>query len=166
MSACFSGKYHLAIRFGQEANQLFEHIGHSWGLASTLPRLGFAYLGVNELDTARELFQRGLNISQKLDMTPMSLYALAGIACTVLPENQNAGINLLGYVVTHDKTPMAFIEKPLSLLESSVQSALTKNIHTRKKENNTISISEMVKWIGQEVNLSQGIQYNGNDDEH
>ncbi|MFU8827465.1 MAG: AfsR/SARP family transcriptional regulator, partial [Brevefilum sp.] len=118
MSACFTGNYHLAIRFGEEAYQLFEIVGHSWGMASTLPRLGFAHLGLGAVKEARGLFLQGMNLSQKLEMAPLHLYALAGLAMTMLQAgNQETAIDLLSFVTRHPKTPMAYLEQPLSMLD-------------------------------------------------
>jgi hypothetical protein len=146
MSACFSGDHQLAIRFGDEAYQLFEEIGHSWGLASTLPRLGFAYLGSGKVKAASDLFLRGVNLSQKMDMAPMSLYALAGGACTLLQtEHREAAIDLLGYVMVHPMTPVAFLEHPLGLLDPAVQAALNKKTRLLRKKGTSEPIGEVIE---------------------
>jgi tetratricopeptide (TPR) repeat protein len=125
MSACFTGNHQLAIHFGEEAYQHFEDIGHSWGLASTLPRLGFAHLALGEVKEAHALFLRGVKLSQEFDMAPLSLYALAGIACTMLQKgNQKAAIDLLSYVVVHPKSPLTFLDQPLGLLNPLVKQAI------------------------------------------
>jgi predicted ATPase/DNA-binding SARP family transcriptional activator len=156
MSACFSGNHHLAIRFGEEAYQLFEDIGHRWGLASTLPRLGFAYLGLGEVKNAHSLFIRAVSLSQSVDMIPMSLFALAGIACTMLHTgNQKAAIDLLSYVVAHPKSPSAFLDQMLSTLDPCVQAALTKKSRAFSTQGTLETISEVVKRF--RIDLDDGL---------
>lgn len=145
MSACFMGNHHMALSFGEEAYQLFDEIGHNWGLASTLPRLGFAQLGLGEVSEARALFLRGLNLSQKSDMPPLSLYALAGLACTMLTEgDQEAAIDLLSYVVVHPKTPMAYLDQPLGMLDSPVRGAIRKKTRMLGAEGTLETIDEVL----------------------
>ena len=146
MSACFTNNYHLAIRYGEEAYQLFDDIGHSWGLASTLPRLGFAYLGLGEVKNAFALFLRGVNLSQKSDMAPLSLYSLAGIAFTMLETGPpEVGIDLLSFVLVHPKTPMAFINQPLGTLDPSVRAKLKKKSNSLRKEGLSETIGEVLE---------------------
>ena len=146
MSASFNGNHHLAIQFGEEAYQLFEEIGHSWGLASTLPRLGFAHLGLGEVNDARALFLRGLDLSKKSDMAPMSLYALAGIAFVMQQEgHQESAIDLFSYVVAQPKTPMAFLDQPLSMLDPSIRAALMKKTREHSSDVTPEMIDEVIE---------------------
>ena len=146
MSACFIGNYHLAIRFAEEAFHLFDDIGHRWGLSSTLIRWGFAHLGLGEVDKAHEMFRRGLKLSQTYEMAPLSLYALSGIACVMLREEKNKqALDLLSYVLEHPKTPMAYLDQPLSLLEPSVRTALEKKTHQVHKDGKQRSVTEVIE---------------------
>lgn len=145
MSACFAGNYQLAIRSGDEAYQLFEEIGHSWGLASTLPRLGFAHLGMAQVEEARRLFQQGMRLSQQIDMVPLTLFALSGIAMTMLKgENQAAAIDLLSYVVVHPKAPAAFLNLPLGMLDPADLSVLKKRMRMLEEKGFSEPVSEMI----------------------
>jgi predicted ATPase/DNA-binding SARP family transcriptional activator len=146
MSACFAGNYHQAIRYGEEAYQLYEEIGHNWGLASTLPRLGFAHLGLGEVKEARAFFLRGVNLSQKSDMTPLALYALAGIGCMMLNEGkQAAALDLLSYVLAHPKTPMAYLDQPLGMLNPLVQQAIKVKSRELRAIGELETISEIIE---------------------
>lgn len=145
MSACYTGNQHLGLRYGEEAYQLFEEIGHKWGLASTLPRLGFAHLGLGMVKEAQALFLRGVNLSQELDIAPLSLYALGGIACTMLQVgDQEAAIDLLSYVMAHPKTPMAHLNQPLSMLDPPVRAAVKKKTRALGAERTLETISEVI----------------------
>jgi tetratricopeptide (TPR) repeat protein len=118
MSAFFLGDYHQARRIGQEALQLFKEIDHRWGISSSLSRVGFANLGLGQVDSARKAFIQALWFSQQEKMAPLSLYALAGIACVKLQTGKmEPGINLLDFVMNHTRMPKAFLDQVICLLK-------------------------------------------------
>ncbi len=146
MSACFIGNYHLGIRYAEEAFHIFDDIGHRWGLSSTLTRWGFAHLGRGDVDKAYEMFRRGLKLSQTDEMAPLSLYSLAGIAFVMLrEENNEQALDLLSYILEHPKTPMAYLDQPLGLLEPSIRTALEKKTHQLHKEKKLRPVTEVIE---------------------
>lgn len=117
MSACFLIRYEEALNIGKEALEVFTEIGHRWGISSSLSRMGFAYIGMGSISLAREMFVKALKLSHQNNMIPLSLYALAGIACSMLHEGQKkAGSELFRYIMQHPKTPKAYLDQALCLM--------------------------------------------------
>ncbi len=109
--AYFLEDYEKAVAFGEQALELFEDIGHRWGACISLCRLGFAYLGNGNIQEAKSKFFTALDQSTLSQLTPLSLYALAGIASVmVLEENEEEGWHLFNYVQSHPKTPALYID--------------------------------------------------------
>jgi tetratricopeptide (TPR) repeat protein len=109
--AYFLEDYEKAVAFGEQALELFEDIGHRWGTCISLCRLGFAYLGSGKILEAKSNFFTALDQSTISQLTPLSLYALAGIASVmVLEKNEEEGWDLFNYVQSHPKTPALYIE--------------------------------------------------------
>jgi predicted ATPase/DNA-binding SARP family transcriptional activator len=111
MGAYFLEDYKTAIGFGEQALELFTGIGHRWGICISLGHLGFANLGMGRIQKAKTYFYDALKLSSDSLMAPLSLYALAGIACTfLLEEEEKEGIELFKYVQSHPKTPALYID--------------------------------------------------------
>lgn len=112
MSAYFLEEYPQAVKFGEEGYQIFQEIAHRWGICTSLSRLGFAYVGLGDTGRAMEYFKKALQLSKKNRMVPLSMYALAGIACTLvrMGEEQRA-LSLFRYVQQHPQTPLPYLQK-------------------------------------------------------
>ena len=114
MSACFLGEYPQAIRFGQEGQRIFEETGHRWGVCASLCRLGFATIGLGDVERAKGHFETALRQSQEHQILPLSLYALAGLACTLAQEGEKGrALELFRYVRRHPQTPAPYLEQAL-----------------------------------------------------
>jgi tetratricopeptide (TPR) repeat protein len=125
MSACFLSKYGDALKFGQEAYEKFEEIRHRWGMSCTLTRIGLAYLGLGEIKKAEEVLVKALRLSRSDQMAPLSLYAMAGIACMRYKAGDiRRGMDLMGVVMRHPKTPHAYLDSAISLLDAADQKQL------------------------------------------
>jgi tetratricopeptide (TPR) repeat protein len=111
MGAYFLEDYKMAIEFGEQALELFTGIGHRWGICISLGDLGFANLGLGRIQEAQPFFYDALEQASDSLMAPLSLYALAGIACTfLLEEEEKEGIELFKYVQSHPKTPAIYLD--------------------------------------------------------
>lgn len=112
MSACFLKDYESALNFGNEAYETFKNLSHRWGLSSSLSHKGFAYLGLGQVDMAREQFLRALEISQDNQLVPLSLFALAGLACVLMLSGQKtSSLELYMYVKQHPKIVTAYLQQ-------------------------------------------------------
>ncbi|MFV1949490.1 MAG: tetratricopeptide repeat protein [Anaerolineales bacterium] len=102
--------YQSALKFGEEALVEFRKIGHRWGKCASLSRIAYAKLGLCELTEARQLFLEALSIAHDHQLDPLSLHALAGIACLkVTTGEKKDGQALMEYVQKHSKTPEIYI---------------------------------------------------------
>ena len=111
IAAYFLEQYEKAIEFGEQAMDLFEDIGHRWGVCISLCRLGFAHLGKGNIQEAKTRFFSALNMSMDSQLTPLSLYALAGIASVLVQEEDfKEGWKLFNYVKSHPTTPAIYID--------------------------------------------------------
>jgi tetratricopeptide (TPR) repeat protein len=112
MSACFLGNFEQALKYGKEALELFEELGHRWEISCSLSRIGFAYIGMGLIDFAQENFRKALEISDQNQMEPLSLYALAGLCCVMMKMGQEKpAFELINYVKHHPKTPKTYLEQ-------------------------------------------------------
>lgn len=106
ISAFFLGKYKESIDFAQQGYDMSVSLGHSWGICTSLCRLGFAHLGLQQTLLAQEKFTESIQLSIKVKMIPLTLYALLGLACIFIIEGQDQiGQALYNYVRQHPKTP-------------------------------------------------------------
>ncbi|MFC2064006.1 BTAD domain-containing putative transcriptional regulator [Chloroflexota bacterium] len=107
----FLEDYETAIGFGEQALELFREIGHRWGICASLCHLGFAYLGKGNIQKAKIFFYDALKQALDSQLSPLSLYALAGIASTlVLEEEKKEGLTIFEYVQSHPKTPALYVD--------------------------------------------------------
>jgi tetratricopeptide (TPR) repeat protein len=153
MSAYFMGNFNQALRLGEESLQLFEEIDHRWGKASSLSRIGFAHLGLGKIELARDVFIQALQLSQQEKMAPLSLYAMAGMACVRLQTGKmDPGLNLLGFVSNHPKMPKAFLDQALCLMKE-FEGTLLNNLSTGS---NLIDQDDRFTNFVEEILLSSG----------
>jgi predicted ATPase/DNA-binding SARP family transcriptional activator len=114
MSAYFQGDYALAEKFGREGYQVFGDISHYWGMCTSLCRLGFAEIGLGEIEGAREYFVDALRKSRERQMHTLSLYALAGLACTLAQEEERqVASELFSFVKNHPQTAQPYLDQAL-----------------------------------------------------
>jgi predicted ATPase/DNA-binding SARP family transcriptional activator len=121
MSAYFLEDYVQAVEFGREGLEIFEELGHRWGICTSFCRLGFAYIGLGDLATARTDFLQALEQSRDYHMVPLSLYALLGTACIQAQcgeERKAAG--LFRYVQSHPQTPSIYIQNAVRWIEKEI----------------------------------------------
>jgi predicted ATPase len=112
MAAYFQDDYDLAVQYGLQGYQMFDTLGHRWGLVTSLSRLGFAYLGLGELEKATEYFGTSLVQSRKSEMTPQVLYALAGLACVFAQQGEDLkALDLYRYVKQNPLTPAVYVQQ-------------------------------------------------------
>jgi predicted ATPase/DNA-binding SARP family transcriptional activator len=111
MSAYFLEQYELAIELCQAGRDVFQEVGHRWGLSSALSRLGLAYLGAGDNVQARACFLEALNLARSSQMTPLLLFAAAGMASVWASEGDvERAAALFGYVRRHPETPAVYVE--------------------------------------------------------
>lgn len=111
MSAYLLDEHEQAVELGEEGLQLFEEIGHRWGICTSLGRLGFAHLGVGDVEGAKAYFESALQEARQDHMLPLTLYALAGLACIMAQEGREAAAReLFCYVQRHPQTPALYLE--------------------------------------------------------
>ncbi len=111
IGAYFLEDYKGAIDFGEQAVKLFKSINHVWGTCASLGHLGFTHLRMGEIKRAQNIFYDSLELTSDSEMVPLSLYALAGIACTRVKEgNEKGGTRLFKYIQSHPKTPALYVE--------------------------------------------------------
>lgn len=119
MSAYFLEEYPQALQLGLEGYQTFEEIGHRWGMCTSLSRLGFAYIGLGDTGKAKGYFKNAFRISKQDKMLPLSLYALAGFACTLAQEGEEqTALELYRYVQQHPQTPALYLKEAARWISS------------------------------------------------
>jgi predicted ATPase/DNA-binding SARP family transcriptional activator len=113
MSAYFMEQYTEAVKLAEEGFHLFQSLGHHWGICTSLCRLGFAYIGLGEITHARDCFRDALGQSRMYQMVPLSLYALAGIAATLVHQNDQAvtADQLFRYVRSQPQIPAIYVQQ-------------------------------------------------------
>lgn len=110
MSAALLGEYQLAVDFGRQACQFCEKIGHQWVICLTHCRLTFAYLGLGDIQKARQSVISALEQSGREQMLPLILYALAGAASIYAAQGEErTALELFFFVRRHPQTPGAFL---------------------------------------------------------
>jgi predicted ATPase/DNA-binding SARP family transcriptional activator len=113
MSAYFLEEYPQSIKLAHDGYQIFLTLGHHWGICTSLCRLGFGYIGLGKLSEADGCFRNALGLSRKYQMTPLSLYALAGLAATLIQitGKEKFGLELFHYIQNHPQIPALYIQQ-------------------------------------------------------
>jgi predicted ATPase/DNA-binding SARP family transcriptional activator len=145
MSAGLLGEYQLAVEYGLEACQFCEKIGHQWVICLTHCRLIFAYLGLGEIQKAKQSVIIALEQSGREQMLPILLYALAGAASifAALDEEQ-AACELFSYVRQHPQTPGAFLMQAERWMEGLEEGLLQREDIERLE---SIEIGEIIDRV-------------------
>jgi tetratricopeptide (TPR) repeat protein len=112
MSAYFLEEYTQAVQYGMEGYQIYLSLGHQWGICTSLCRLGFAYIGQGEILKAKDCFNDALEQSRIYQMTPVSMYALVGMAAALAQEGESkAAVELFQYVQSNPQTPALYLQQ-------------------------------------------------------
>ena len=112
MSAYFLEEYTQAAQYGMEGYQIFQSLGHQWGMCTSLCRLGFAYIGQGEIVKAKGCFSEALEQSRVYQMTPVSMYALVGMAALLAQEGDDKmAVELFQYAQNNPQTPALYLQQ-------------------------------------------------------
>jgi tetratricopeptide (TPR) repeat protein len=112
MSAYFLEEYTQAVQYGMEGYQIYLSLGHQWGICTSLCRLGFAYIGQGEILKVKDCFNDALKQSRIYQMTPVSMYALVGMAAALAQEGESkAAVELFQYVQSNPQTPALYLQQ-------------------------------------------------------
>jgi predicted ATPase/class 3 adenylate cyclase len=99
------GDYEEAIRVGRRGFELFDDIGHRWGIGIALCRIGFPTLALGNVDEARILFTDALERAKEYTMESMALYAIGGLASVLAREGLYAeAYDLFAFFLGHPMT--------------------------------------------------------------
>lgn len=153
MSAYFLEEYGEARRLGEQGYEISKEIGHRWGMATSLCRLGFAQLGLGELDGARSHFIEALLVSRREEMRPLSLYALAGVACTLQQSGQRTlARQLYQYVRQHPRTPTPYLEQAQRWMTGSDSPSLSDKVDPENEHEPVEKVVDrMLRHLGAET---------------
>jgi tetratricopeptide (TPR) repeat protein len=106
LSAWGMGEYEDARQYACEAYQIFKYIGHPWGMSSSLCRIGFAELGLENIQAAQDSFYKGLIMSLEFNYVYIGIYNLIGFGSLYATQkNYNRAAELLSLAIHHPATP-------------------------------------------------------------
>lgn len=120
--------FEKARDFAVEGLLGFERINHRWGVLATLARLGFAEIGLGELDSAELHFRDLIDRSAAFTMPHMaSLYGHTGLAHVAAAQgDQQLAVQVLAGFTVDGSTPQPildyFVEPALTRIEESMSS--------------------------------------------
>lgn len=145
MSAALLGEYQLAVEYGLQACQFCEKIGHQWVICSTRCRLIFAYIGLRDIEKAKQYVASALEQSGREQMLPLILYALGGAASIFAVQNDGqAALELFNYVQQHPQTPGAFLMQAERWMEGLDEELLQRGNATRLEK---MELEEIIEWV-------------------
>jgi hypothetical protein len=148
IGAYFLEDYERAIDFGEQAFKLFKGINHRWGICGSLGHLGFAHLGLGRIQEAQTIFYDFLDQTLDSDMAPLSLYALAGLACTfVMEDKEKEGLELFHYVQFHPRTPALYVDVAKHWFQN--QGRLISG--EKQLEDDTVPLNEVVQSVRRNI---------------
>jgi len=108
-----------------EGYQIYQTLGHQWGMCTSLCRLGFAYLGQGEILKAKDCFNEALELSRVYQMTPVSMYALVGMAAALAQEGEDqTAVELYQYAQRNPQTPALYLQQASRWIPQSDQKIL------------------------------------------
>ena len=111
LGALLLGDYQSALQYGLDGMEQFKEVGHRWGICVSLCRIGYAKLGLEEIDEAGSMLREAMEMSHQNLLDPLCLHALGGIAIQeLLSGNQSEALGLSKYVILHPKTPEIYKE--------------------------------------------------------
>lgn len=138
------GEFGEAKRFGGESYQRFAEINHRWGIPSSLCRIGFAEIGLEEYQSAWGNFQEALQLAQQSQILSLVPYALIGIGMLVIRMGDlELGVRMLSFVIAHPGTHPLYKEIALKEL-AEVESKLSKQDFSEAKERGEASDPERI----------------------
>jgi hypothetical protein len=111
LTAYGQGKYAEARQLGRHGYDLFEELGHRWGMGASLCRIGFAALGLRRGREAKTCFHKALELAAGMQHVPLILYSLAGMASLLAEEGKEVqAVELLALVEEHPQTPPTYLD--------------------------------------------------------
>jgi hypothetical protein len=111
LTAYSQSNYTEAWHMGRRGYELFEELGHRWGMGASLCRIGFAALGLGRSGEAGSCFHKALEFAAGMRHVPLILYSLAGMASLLVEEGEEArAVELLTMVEEHPQTPPIYLD--------------------------------------------------------
>ena len=152
LTACGQGDYAEALRFGRQGYELFEGLGHRWGMAASLCRIGFATLGLGRSAEARTRFLEALRLAVRMRHVPLILYALSGMACLLAQEGEDEkAVELFAFIEQHPQTPpiyLAIVRRWFEDVETRLSEGALAAARGRGKASDLESVVEAVMKDG------------------
>jgi predicted ATPase/class 3 adenylate cyclase len=114
-------EYDHSIRVGRRGFELFEELGHRWGIGIALCRIGFPTLALGKIAEARDLFTQALERAQEYKMESMALYAISGLACVLSRQEKYVeAYDLFAFFHGHPMTAAIYKDLVESFVEETV----------------------------------------------
>jgi DNA-binding SARP family transcriptional activator len=137
----------LAVKYSQEALEIFEGQNMIWERTNTLINLG--HIANRQRDQARALtcFTQAFAQAKTLGSTSVLLEIIAGFAGMQLPKNPELSFGLLGYVLGHASSG-AELQQFCAPMYEQAKSALTQPSNVPLSKNKVAQFSK--RWQGLE----------------
>jgi len=114
--------YQEAADLAQAASVMFLELSHRWGVCGTWCRLGFAAVGLGNLAEAERYCCDALRFAWESQIVPLTLYALAGLACVAARRGAKArAAKLLSLVQQHPEMPALYLDLASRWLAGSIE---------------------------------------------
>lgn len=116
--------YKEAADLAQAASAIFLELSHRWGMCASWCRLGFAAVGLGDLAQAERYCCDALQLAWDSQIVPLTLYALAGLACVAARRGAKArAVELLSLVQQHPQMPALYLDLASRWLAGVVEQA-------------------------------------------
>ena len=149
LSSYVLGDYRSALDFAMAGYQAFRDLGHGWGSSIAAERIAFAYLGLGQLDVAREWAMQGMRlVTDGAHARLGRLSALAAVAASYIRGGQaTEWLPILRAVVADPDMPAVYAIQPrqeLALAEAGAGGELVGD-PTREAADLDATISRLLR---------------------
>ena len=144
------GQYTEALAHFQKSLEVFGEYTIGWDIALSLIYLGDAVRLSDNLDEARKIYQRALQIALDAHSTPIALQTLLGLAhlCAQTDEPERA-FELSYYISEHPSSTQETIEQAGELLLETEKMVTSAQVQAIKEGVTDIPFDDYVKLLAQ-----------------
>jgi len=136
--------YSEAKTFHLQSLNLNQDIGERWAVANDLANLGFVCTKLAEFEESRDYLVKALQRSHELNIPPMMLYSLVGLAeLEYKRNNKKSALELFNFVQHHEASNKAVKDRCENILKAL---KLTKtSLHEAKKDAQKLRLEAFVQ---------------------
>lgn len=146
----YTGNFDQARRDGLEAMEMFEEINHRWGVATSLCRVGFAELSMEDANSAQQRFTEAFRQGREAELEGVIQYALIGIGRVAAASDDPAtAVEIFTHVKGRDPLVQQYLDDFADPVLPEIEGQLsTEELEAAQARGAAATLDEIAALVG------------------